>query len=119
MKKEPLKKLLIVEDEISLSSAYEYILKDYDLRFTTNAKDGWEVYKKWKPDLVLLDLYLPGGETGNELLEKIRKKDKETKVIILTNLELKDNFEGISDYLIKAHVTPHQIRKAVDDALKT
>ena len=71
--------------------------------------------KSEKPDLILLDLILPGID-GFEVLSQT-KKDPEVSsipVIILSNLGQKEDIErglklGATDYLIKAHFTPGEI----------
>ena len=64
------------------------------------------------PDLILLDVLLPGKYSGLEVLEKI-KADPATQqipVMILSNLGQKKEVEkglelGAKDYLVKAHFT--------------
>ena len=49
-----------------------------------NSIDAINVVRRTKPDLVILDIRMP-GENGFEVLKKIKKKKPETKVIIFTN----------------------------------
>ncbi|GBD88003.1 putative transcriptional regulator [bacterium BMS3Abin03] len=49
-----------------------------------NAIDAMKVVLKTKPDLVILDIRMP-GDNGIEVLKKIKSKEPETKVIIFTN----------------------------------
>lgn len=49
-----------------------------------NSIDAIKVVQKTKPDLVILDIRMP-GESGIEVLKKIKKKKPEIKVIIFTN----------------------------------
>jgi len=49
-----------------------------------NSIDAINVVRRTKPDLVILDIRMP-GENGIEVLKKIKKKKPETKVIIFTN----------------------------------
>ncbi|PIR71849.1 MAG: response regulator, partial [Candidatus Nealsonbacteria bacterium CG10_big_fil_rev_8_21_14_0_10_37_25] len=80
--------------------------------------------KEEKPDLVLLDLILPGID-GFEVLSKM-KEDlalAQIPVIILSNLGQKEDVErglklGAVDYLIKAHFTPGEIIEKIKNALK-
>jgi len=70
--------------------------------------------KRGKPDLILLDLILPGID-GFEVLA-LKKDDVSVSgipVIILSNLGQKEDVEkglglGAVDYLIKAHFTPEK-----------
>jgi len=80
--------------------------------------------KEEKPDLILLDLILPGID-GFEVLTKMKEDPELSKipVIILSNLGQKEDVErglklGASDYLIKAHFTPGEIIEKIKNILK-
>ena len=62
-------------DEVK-NISYINIASDYD--------EASRLVNQDKPDLVLLDINLP-GKSGIEILKKIRSQDKECKVIMLTN----------------------------------
>jgi CheY-like chemotaxis protein len=89
--------------------------------------DGEEALKRLeteKPDLVLLDLILPGID-GFEVLAKIKQDPSLTSipVIILSNLGQKEDVDrglklGATDYLIKAYFTPKEIVEKVRGVLK-
>ncbi|OGZ27326.1 MAG: hypothetical protein A2365_00115 [Candidatus Nealsonbacteria bacterium RIFOXYB1_FULL_40_15] len=121
-----MKKILVVEDDKFLRELIsQKILKEgYDIAEAVDGEKGIEAVKKEKPDLVLLDLILPGID-GFEVLARI-KADPEISnvpVIILSNLGQKDDIEkglkmGASDYLIKAHFTPGEIIEKVRSVLK-
>jgi len=80
--------------------------------------------KENKPDIVLLDLILPGID-GFEVLAKI-KEDEELSnipVIILSNLGQRDDVDrgiklGATDFLIKAHFTPSEIVEKIEAVMK-
>ena len=82
------------------------------------AVDGEEALKKLKekiPQLILLDLVLPGVD-GFDVLKHIKENPltKNIPVIILSNLGQQEEVEkgirlGADDYLIKAHFTPDEI----------
>jgi len=111
------KKVLIVEDDKFLRELIsQKLLKEgYDIAETVDGEKGLETVKKEKPDLVLLDLILP-GINGFDVLTKIKEDPSlaQIPVIILSNLGQKDDIErglklGAVDYLIKAHFTPGEI----------
>ena len=85
-----MKKILIVEDEIS----YIKLLKDqlsskgYRVFVATNGKEGLTLAKKHSPDLILLDIKMPIMD-GMTMLDLLRRTESGnvTKVIMLTNLE--------------------------------
>ncbi len=120
------KKILIIEDDRFLRELI--VRKLSDEGFTTvEAMDGEKGIKKVKeesPDLVLLDLILPGID-GFEVLSRMKKDEslKSIPVIILSNLGQKEEVEkglkmGAVDYLIKAHFTPGEIIEKIKDSLK-
>lgn len=120
------KKILIIEDDKFLRELIgQKLLKEgYDIVEAVDGEKGIKTVKDEKPDLILLDLILPGMD-GFEVLTKI-KEDAEisqTPVIILSNLGQKDDIEkglkmGAVDYLIKAHFTPGEIIDKIKVILK-
>lgn len=49
-----------------------------------NAEDGYRLFEEQKPGLVVIDLHLPGGASGLELLKRIRDVDTDVYTVILT-----------------------------------
>ena len=119
-------KILIVEDDKFLRELIvQKILKEgYQAQEAINGEDGVLKAKEEKPDLILLDLILPGID-GFEVLRQV-KEDAATSsipVIILSNLGQKDDVErgmklGAADYIIKAHFTPGEILAKIKSILK-
>ena len=121
-----MKKILVIEDDKFLRELIcQKILKEgYDVSEAVDGEKGIEAVKKEKPDLVLLDLILPGID-GFEVLARIKADPSiaEVPVIILSNLGQKDDIEkglkmGAMDYMIKAHFTPGEILSKVNSILK-
>lgn len=116
-------KVLLVEDDPFLSSLLGNRLKreGFDV---LNVKSGNEVVKSMKsfvPDLVLLDLILP-GKSGFEVLEEMKSDPQapKTKVVIISNLgqdaDLARGRElGATDYIIKARTTIDEMVQKVRD----
>jgi two-component system response regulator (stage 0 sporulation protein F) len=67
-------KVLVVEDDQNLSFVLQQRLesKGYETRTAKDASEGFSLYLRFRPDLVISDLQLP-GENGVELLRRIRK----------------------------------------------
>ncbi len=111
------KKILLIEDDKFLRELMnkKLLLMGYDVVSAADGESGLVMIKESKPDVVLLDLILP-GINGFEVLEKA-KKDPETAnipVIILSNLGQSEDIEkglklGAKDFLVKAHFTPQEI----------
>jgi DNA-binding response OmpR family regulator len=120
------KKILIVEDDRFLRELIVKKLSNegYEVFEAVDGEQGMQKTKETKPDLILLDLILPGID-GFEVLT--RKKDDPMiaaiPVIVLSNLGQKEDVEkglglGAVDYLIKAHFTPGEIIEKVRNILK-
>ena len=82
-------KLLIVEDDLLLDDAYRRKFGSiYDVRIVTEGESGVKAAIAWEPDIILLDIYLPGRMNGLDVLQAIRKESKlaKTPVFVITNL---------------------------------
>ncbi|MDD5606569.1 MAG: response regulator, partial [Candidatus Pacebacteria bacterium] len=91
-----IKKLLIIEDHAFLKEliAKKLSQEGHEIIEASDGEEGLKKVKEAKPDLVLLDLILPGID-GFHVLEQI-KKDSEiskTPVIILSNLGQKEDID--------------------------
>jgi DNA-binding response OmpR family regulator len=120
------KTILIVEDDKFLRELIGEKLESegYEISTAVDGEKGIEKIKNEKPDLILLDLILPGID-GFEILSRIKKDSEMAKipVVILSNLGQKEEVErglkmGAVDYLIKAHFTPREIVDKVEKAFK-
>ena len=105
------KKVLVIEDERTLRFliAQTFRGEGFEVEEAIDGEEGIEKLKEIKPDLILLDLLLP-GINGFDLLLKIKKDVnlESVPVIILSNLGQKEEIErglklGAADYIIKAH----------------
>ncbi len=120
------KNILIVEDDKFLRELIVRKLaqEDFKVSEAIDGEEGIKKIKEEKPDLVLLDLILPGID-GFEVLARMKEEPSLSSipVIILSNLGQKDDVEkglkmGAADYLIKAHFTPGEIIEKIKTALK-
>jgi len=119
------KTILIVEDDKFLRALIikKLIQGDFKISEAVDGEEGIKKVKEGKPDLVLLDLILPGID-GFEVLNRMKKDPDLTNipVIILSNLGQKEEIErglkaGAVDYLVKAHFTLTEIIEKVRKAL--
>lgn len=118
-------KILIIEDEPSISRMYKFILEEagHTAIIARNGIEGLDLAKKSLPDLILLDIKMP-KMPGDEVLARIRSTGwgNEIPVIILSNTsrsEVSDSLEelGISRYVIKANYTPSQVVAMMKEVL--
>ena len=115
-----MKKILIVDDQKEVRELVEVTLRsgDYKILEASNGKDSVEVVKSEKPDLVIMDVMMP-GEIDGLAATRILKKDEETKgskIIMLTakgqTADLDAGYEaGADDYFIKPFSPLDLIRK--------
>lgn len=120
------KKILIIEDDPFLQSMYVTKLEanGYDVVSQEDGSKGFSSVQEESPDLILLDILLPGKD-GFEILEELKadKSAKEIPVILLTNLGQRKDIErglelGAVDYLIKAHFTPSEVIAKIEAVLQ-
>ena len=120
------KKVLIVEDDRFLREIATQKLEAEGFK-VTNATGGKEALDylntNERPDVILLDLILP-GMSGFEVLEGVKKNDalKAIPVIILSNLGQEEDIDkakklGAADYLVKAHFSFAEIIKKIREVL--
>ncbi len=118
-------KILIIEDDTFLSSMYstKFNLEGFEVVVANKGEEGIKLAEEEKPDIILLDILLPGVD-GFTVLKKLKKEDniKGIPVIMLTNLgqndDVRKGFElGAVGYLIKAHYMPSEVVEKVKDAL--
>lgn len=83
------KRILLVDDDIDLLEQNKILIesKGYDVITADSGKDGWEVFKKEKPDAAVIDLIMEEHDAGFILSYKIKKDEhgKNIPVIILTS----------------------------------
>ena len=121
------KRIVLVEDELTLANLIELGLKKegYEVKSAKNGTKGLQLIRDAKPDLVLLDIMLPGIK-GFEILEKLYKEDHmlpALPVIIISNTG--DSIEveraskmGVRDYLIKVNFNPDEVIEKVKNVFK-
>lgn len=109
-------KVLIVEDDSFSLKYFETLIsiEGYDCRIAENGKIGLEVFKEFKPDIVLSDIQMPEMD-GLEMLAAIRRLHTDAIVIMATafNSEeyaIKALKLGANDYL-KKPVTPDSLKR--------
>ena len=73
-------KILVVDDNEELLKLYSIFLKRYEVILAKDGKEGVELYKKYKPDIVIMDIKMPVMD-GVEATKKIKEYDKNAKVI--------------------------------------
>ena len=84
-----MKKVLIIEDYYALADIESLLctMEGYEVKVAKSGDEGLAVFGEFRPDLVLLDLMLPGELSGSQVLERIRQDHGENpKVLIVSAL---------------------------------
>lgn len=118
-------KIMVVDDEITLRRSTRIVLEvaGYEVSEAVNADDCWEKIQKDPPDLILLDIRMP-GMPASELVRKIKanKKLNKIKIIYVTAIvgakETAKNVEGI-EATIEKPFTNDELLDIIKKALST
>jgi DNA-binding response OmpR family regulator len=121
-------KVLIVEDDLSINTSLQFLMNQcgYEALTATNGEDAIEAVMKYLPDLILLDVMLP-GINGYEVCEIIRLNPKwqKTRIIFLTALGDSENIAkamvlGADDYISKPfsnNTVKEKVKKLLEDSI--
>lgn len=120
------KKILIVEDEQTLSKALAFKLtsEGFKVLQARDGEEGLESALRNKPDLILLDIIMPKMD-GLTMLNKLREDEwgKDVPIFMLTNLSNAEDVDkatkkGVYDYLIKSNWKLGEIVAKIKEELK-
>lgn len=116
-------KVLIIEDDsYSAQSLAEMLAEYYEVCAARSGEDGLRDASSILPDLILLDIMLPGKMNGFDVLRELQHNQNTTNipVIMLTNLDgqKKSAVEsGAVDCFVKANATFDQIHSVIEATL--
>lgn len=103
-------KIVIADDHAVVRTGFSMILNyQEDMEVVTTAADGVEAYQKvleHQPDVLILDLSMPPGESGLIATSKISESFPETKILILTMFDDEEYLfhvlkSGAKGYILK------------------
>lgn len=118
-------KIAIIEDNTVINQMYrmKFEVEGFDVQVASNGQDGVKLVKKFRPDIILLDLQMP-EMNGDEVLAQIRSETwgEKIPVIILTNTGKEEAPKeldklSIDGYIVKADMTPKQVVGRVKESL--
>jgi two-component system KDP operon response regulator KdpE len=100
-------RVLVVDDEVEIRRALKAGLgyHDFEVRTVSSGEEALEQYGSWRPDVVLLDLGLPGLD-GFEVLRRLRDRGGRAVVIVVSVMpDERDKVRaldlGADDYVVK------------------
>lgn len=115
-------KILLVEDEDFMIMVFtkELVKAGFiNLKVVTNGNDVVGEFKKYQPDLIVLDILLP-GKTGIDALKEIRElpEGKNVPVIVFSNFDNPEYKErakelNVRDYLVKSNTLVSELVKKI------
>lgn len=115
-------KILIVDDEPSITRLVSAYLKPegYEVYTAADGNAGLKAARAFKPDLVILDVMLPGMD-GIELLSRLRRESEVYVIMLTAKTEETDKIVGLSvgadDYVTKPF-SPRELVARVKAALR-
>lgn len=116
-------RILVVDDEPAITVLLEYNLKleGYMVECVADGKQAVEAFHRFQPDLILLDLMLP-GMNGLEICRHLRQEGHHVPVIMLTAMhDLSDRIAGLDngadDYMVKPF-SPQELMSRIRAVLR-
>ena len=120
-----MKKILVIEDDLKLQQLYqEYLVTEgIEVVVTDTVKEALVHLKSFFPDLIILDIMLPGGMNGFDFLEQIKRDEqyKKIPVWVMTNLDSERKTAlsiGAAEYIIKANTPIEEVVRKIKGYLK-
>jgi len=120
-----MKKIMIVDDQLEIRELMEVTLRvdDYSILVASNGKEAIEKAIAEKPDLIFMDVMMPGEIDGLEATHILKSDDSmiNTKIVILSAKGQKTDIErgmnvGADDYFVKPF-DPLELLRKVEEVL--
>lgn len=119
-----MKKVLVIDDSAMLREHIKKIFSQLGFELILEADNGYdavESYKNYKPDIVTMDIVMPGKnniEDGIDALKKIKEFDPSAKVVMITSKndeeKLLDAVKSGADAYILKPIHEEKIVKVLD-----
>jgi DNA-binding response OmpR family regulator len=114
--------LYVEDDDVVRENYLNYLKRFYETVYeASNAEDAYHIYKNKKPNILLVDIRLP-GKSGIEFLQSIRKYDHSVRAVMLTAMSDVTTLLDVSElkltkYLVKP-ISRHELKDALEIAVK-
>ena len=117
-------KILVIDDEVGIRNLLDTLLhrKGYDVVLADNGQKGLAVFRRERPDVVVLDLKMPGMD-GFTVFQQIRSLNPQQPVIILTGagtpeIEQQVRALGVTEFVEKEfslHLLGDSLKRLLND----
>ena len=114
------KKILLVEDDASISDAFSIVLdqEGYAVKTAYNGQDALSLLKAYQPDVILLDLLMPVMD-GKAFLKKFANTGS-IPIIVFSNIDSKSEVQealslGATRYMLKAWASQKQLVQMINE----
>lgn len=117
-------KILVIDDEQGILDLLDTLLsrKGYDVVLAASGQKGLEIFRRERPDVVVLDLKMP-GMNGLTVLQQVRSLNPKQPVIILTGaatpeMEQQVRALGVSEFVEKEfslHLLGDSLKRLLND----
>ena len=101
-------RVLVVEDDDAIAQVLQRSLRmeGYEVRVAEDGRSGLDAVHGFMPDLLILDLGLPGDLDGLDVARALRESDDDVPILVLTARDaVESRVEGLDsgadDYLVK------------------
>ena len=117
-----MRKILVIDDEPSITNLVTAYLKPegYEVHTAADGNTGLKAARAFKPDLIILDVMLPGMD-GIELLSRLRRESEVYVILLTAKTEETDKIVGLTigadDYVTKPF-SPRELTARVKAALR-
>lgn len=113
-------RILVVDDDENIGRLYKEELEDegYEVFLAQNGEEALKIFVEIKPDIVTLDIRMP-GVNGIEILRKIKEFNSKLPVIMCTAYDYKDDFNvWASDAYVVKSSNLTELKETIKECLK-
>lgn len=82
------KKVLVIDDDPAICDSLKAVLdgNGFDTKTALSGKDGIEVFRKFKPHIVLCDMMMENIDEGTKVVKVLKKENKDIPVFLLSSI---------------------------------
>ncbi len=112
-------KILVIDDEPGIRDLLDTLLsrKGYDVVLADSGQKGLEIFRRARPDVVVLDMKMPGMD-GPTVLQQVRNLNPKQSVVILTGAGTPESGQQVRALGVTEYVEKEFSLHLLGDALK-